>query len=529
MRKKIVSTFLVFCLVAVAVRAQQGAATPATDSTASPIQLSFPEDAGWNSLQEGHLLEFNLHATGGTGQQYTYAIASGQQEGMVFDSTGHFAWTPGHDFADRLTPSRTAEVVFRVTNEKNESGTQAVPFKVAHVNRPPQVGELKPFYVQYNKPNAYQIDASAVHDEDGDPIVFIPIVDQMPEGAKLSSGGEFSWKPSLSQFNAVKNKPLYIEFYAEDQPSKSRTKGRFKVEATSLDLPPTVSVVPGGNAVRYPENATVNLKFYLVDPNGDDDIASFGFVSDNPNVPKTALVKNAPTQYEFIWNPGYEFVRDPLDSVAFNVSFFVIDKAQKRDEIKIRFAITNTINEAEKDQQLYSQYRTALVRAWDLLEQLKESEEKLKRDYRRARRGKKGRSVLNASLGAVSGLAPVTIQAPTTAKMVSTIGGTSVMTLGTLEATEVIGKSTKDLVERLNYIMDKKNELQLKGDIFARKYTLKSQRRRPEFIKELDEFVALMNLKGLVALELNAGWQNKNKATDSQIQRTFKDFNPDAG
>jgi hypothetical protein len=113
--------------------------------------------------------------------------------------------------------------------------------------------------------------------------------------------------------------------------------------------------------------------------------------------------------------------------------------------------------------------------------------------------------------------------------MVSTIGGTSVMTLGTLEATEVIGKSTKDLVERLNYIMDKKNELQLKGDIFARKYTLKSQRRRPEFIKELDEFIALMNLKGLVALELNAGWQNKNKATDSQIQRAFKDFNPDAG
>jgi hypothetical protein len=290
-----------------------------------------------------------------------------------------------------------------------------------------------------------------------------------------------------------------------------------------------VSVVPGGNTVRYPENATINLKFYLADPNGDDDIASFGFVSDNPNVPKTALVKNTSTQYEFIWNPGYEFVRDPLDSIAFNVSFFVIDKAQKRDEIKIRFSVTNTVNELEKDQQLYSQYRTALVRAWDLLEQLKESEEKLKRDYRRARRGKKGRSVLNASLGAVSGLAPVTIQTPTTAKMVSTIGGTSVMTLGTLEATEVIGKSTKDLVERLNYIMDKKNELQLKGDIFARKYTLKSQRRRPEFIKELDEFVALMNLKGLVALELNAGWQNKNKATDSQIQRTFKDFNPDAG
>jgi hypothetical protein len=75
--------------------------------------------------------------------------------------------------------------------------------------------------------------------------------------------------------------------------------------------------------------------------------------------------------------------------------------------------------------------------------------------------------------------------------------------------------------------MEKRNELQTKGDIFARKYSLKSSRRKPEFIKDMDEFVAVMNLKGLVALELDAGWQNKNKANDTQLGKTFKDFVPE--
>jgi hypothetical protein len=99
------------------------------------------------------------------------------------------------------------------------------------------------------------------------------------------------------------------------------------------------------------------------------------------------------------------------------------------------------------------------------------------------------------------------------------------MTIGTLEATEVIGRSTKDLIERLNYIIEKRNELQTKGDIFARKYALKSSRRRPEFMKDVDDFVTVLNLRGVVALELDANWQNKAKATNENIAKTFKDFN----
>ena len=35
-----------------------------------------------------------------------------------------------------------------------------------------------------------------------------------------------------------------------------------------------------------------------------------------------------------------------------------------------------------------------------------------------------------------------------------------------------------------------------------------------------------MNLSGLVALELDANWENKKEATDVAIKKTFKDFVP---
>ncbi|HEV7381286.1 MAG TPA: hypothetical protein VGN64_15920, partial [Dyadobacter sp.] len=109
---------------------------------------------------------------------------------------------------------------------------------------------------------------------------------------------------------------------------------------------------------------------------------------------------------------------------------------------------------------------------------------------------------------------------------ITTIGGTTVATVGTLEATEVIGKSTNGLLDRFNYVVQKKNELQNKGDVFAREYAQKSSRRSPDFIRKLDEFKALMNLSGLVALELDANWENKREATDAAIKKSFKDFTP---
>lgn len=501
----------------------------AQDTTSeNPFQIILPTDPSWNILEEGKEISFKLKAQGGKSDTVFFSIAEGRQKDMIFDSLGRFVWTPSYDMADRINTLRSLPVVFEATNTAGESVTKQLAFKIVHVNRPPEVDELRPFYVQYKTQNTYQIDMNAVRDPDSDPTVVVPVAEQMPEGMRITASGEVTWNPSTTQFNLLLQGARYIEFYVEDQPAKARTKGRIKLEATQMDLPPEITVVPNVSRVKYKENTTINIKFFLADPNGDDDLSTFSFVSDNRDIPQSTIIKNAPTQYEFIWTPGYDFVKDPYDSLAFDMTFYVLDKAQNRSERKIHFNIENTVNEAERDAYNYALYRSGLVNAWGLLEQMKEKEEELKKGYRRAKKGKKNRSVINASLGATTGLAPVIAgpKNPSLRTGITTVGGTSVMTIGTLEATEVIGRSTKDLLDRFNYVMEKKSELQNKGDIFAREYSLKSARRTNDFVRKLDEFRALMNLKGLVAMELDANWENKKEATDKALKRAFKDFSP---
>jgi hypothetical protein len=155
---------------------------------------------------------------------------------------------------------------------------------------------------------------------------------------------------------------------------------------------------------------------------------------------------------------------------------------------------------------------------------MKEKENELKKSYVKAKKGKKNRSIVNASLGATTSLSSVFNKNADNQRLISTLGGTTVLTIGTLEATEVIGRSMKDLIDRLNYIVEKKNELQNKGDIFSRDYALKSSRRNQDFIRKVDDFMNAMSLKGLVVLDLDAAWEPKNKPTDTNIKKVFKDF-----
>jgi hypothetical protein len=505
---------------------------------AKPLQIILPnqsdrQNANWNVVAEGQTIDALLKAGGNKADSVTFAIKQGQMEGMTLDSMGHFRWTPGFDIADRINTTKSIPLIFEIKNKQGETATQSVDIKVQHVNRSPIIGDLRPFYVRNKTQNVYKIDAAAVRDEDNDPVVFIPIADQMPEGSKLTAQGELTWHLSLNQFNHLRaNKGLYIEFWVEDQPAKSRTKGRLKVEVTQMDVPPEITLIPEDPRVKIKENATVNLKFYLGDPNGDDDITTFDFLSESQDVPKGALRKNTSTNYEYIWKPGYDFVKDPYDSLTFQIVFFALDQGQNRAERKINFTVYNAINEDEKDRYYYAQYRQALVTAWNLLEQLGEKEEELKRSYRRAKKGKRNRSVANASLGAVTGVTPAVIAnnksatVQTNLRYVSAVGGTAVLTMGTLEATEVIGKSMKDLLDRFNYVMSKKSELQNKGDVFAREFALKATRRNQDFVRKLDDFRAALSLSGLVALELDAAWKNKSEANDKALKQMFKDFTP---
>jgi len=490
------------------------------------FQIELPAEPNWNLIKEGSRVEFRLTTTGGKSDTVKFVLMQGLIEGMTFDSTGHFAWIPSYDMADRTNTQKVVQLIVEVHNSQKETASRSIELKIYHVNRPPRIEFLKVAYIQNRTQNVYKIDQNALRDDDIDPLVIIPVTESLPEGAKLSSAGELTWQPSQTQFNNLKASPIYIDFYVEDQPWKARAKGRLKLEATQMDLPPSIIQIPKGDYFKAKENTTINLKFFLSDPNGDDDIAAFDFVTNNPDVPSSTLVQNTPNQYEFIWTPTYDFVKDPHDSLSFFINFFVIDKEQNREEKKIQFTIMNAVNEIERDRQLYGLYRAALVEAWNLVTQLSEKEQDLKKAYLRAKKGKKNRSMVTASLGATTGLSPAIFKVPQTKSIVSAVGGTTIVTISSLEAAEVIGKPLRDVLDRYNYVLEKKIEIQNKGDVFAREFALKAARRGNDFAKKRDEFKAALAIKGLVTLDLDAGWENKKEATDKAISRSFKDFTP---
>lgn len=488
------------------------------------MKLLLPISPGWNVVSEGETLAFSLEVEG-EDDIYFYSISNGHLPGMKLDSLGNFTWTPEYDLVERLEEHKTFQVIFEVENSKYEKRSRQADFTVLHANRPPEIKELKPFYIKYGSKNTYTIEANAVSDPDNDPWVFKSIPTQMPEGLTLSENGKFEWTPSLSQYRRLRSEPLLLGFIIEDQPGKIQTRGQLQIRATHLDLPPEISIMPDLSSIKMKENESINLKFFLSDPNGDENIHEFNFLSEDRRVDSSSLVKNTMTQYEFIWTPGYDFVLGGLDSITFDLTFYVIDKTNLRENKVITVTVYETENLIEKERQLYSAYKSALSRATALLLQLEEKEKELKRDVKKARSGKRNRAIIDASLGAATGLSPVFLDNQPQ-KYVSGLGGTTVMTLGTLEATEVIGRSSKELTERLNFVLEKKNELQMKGDIFARKYAFSTSRLSSDFEKDLGTYLSTMNLKNLATLELDAGWENKNQApSDRQIKRYFNDFN----
>jgi hypothetical protein len=501
---------------------------PRASDPDNAVRLQFPRRRGWNVVREGEVLNLKLSATGGLDQDYSYRVLNGEAIGLSYDTLGNVYWKPSYAVVDRLEETKKIPLIFEVRNQSGQRDRQQLSLQVYHTNRPPEVSELKKFYVQYGTDNVYQLGTdAAITDPDDDPIVFKPMISQMPQGMTLSAQGELSWKPSLTQYSRLRREPIDLEFVVEDQPYEAQQTGKLRIEATQQDLPPNISVVPNQDHFYIREDESLNLKFYLSDPNGDEDIVGFDFVSDQ-RIPSSALVRNEPTQWEFVWQPGYDFFVEPGDTGTYQITFFVMDRANQRQERRVTVTVQDAENLIEKDQLLYRQYRTGLMRIWDLMAQLQEKEKELSRSYRRARRGKKHRVLTTASIGAVTGLSPVVLSNDVTGqKYVSGVGGTASMTLGSLEAGKVIGKDPSSIYERLSYINQKLNELQTQGNLFAGKYALSASRRSAEFGEDLKKLILLLKVEKVTELELDASWKNPKKASDKNIQDTFRDFNPD--
>lgn len=490
-------------------------------SAATGQQFILPDSLGWNVVPEGKTLAIQLATTDAVKPRFSMDGANGY--GFLLDSVGHLIWTPSYELADRIERKKEVPVIFQADWTDGRRIRLPITFVVTHVNRPPEIEELPIFYVRQSTANRYQIPAEYVRDPDGDPVVFKSIASQMPEGLALTSQGQWTWAPSRNQFNSLKNNPLLVDFLVQDQPDKAETKGRLKISQTQLDLPPELLLVPSDTLVTVKEDARINFKIYVSDPNGDDNISHVEFVSSDMRVPREALKSNTALQYEFTWTPGYAFVEEADKQGEVELLFFAIDKSNNRMQRKVKIVVLDTENMEEKDRLLYQKYRSALVQAKSLIDELDENHEKLNRMYKQAKKGKKNRSIVNASLGATTGLSPLLLENEE-GKIVSGVGGTAVLTLGTLEATEVVGKSRSDIVEKQKINVELRNQLQVEGDSFARKYALKSSRRGKDFEIDRDKLQPVLNNQKLVFLELDAAKPLTRRYDNKDIKKTFPDF-----
>ena len=172
--------------------------------------------------------------------------------------------------------------------------------------------------------------------------------------------------------------------------------------------------------------------------------------------------------------------------------------------------------------------KTYRERAWDMISQLNNKEKELERKYKNAKKGKKNRAISTASLGALTGLSPIIfMENPDGQKVAAGLGGTATATIGTLEASNVIGEPPSDIMRDLNYVSQKRNDLLVYGNVFASKYALPLSKRDRSFQSDLRSLSIHLNLKDVAKLDLDAAWENPKDATGRNIKKVFKDFNED--
>lgn len=491
-------------------------------SVASAQQLIFPDSTNWNQLKEGHSFSFRVKVKEEGIAKFSLEGINGY--GIQFDSLGNFSWKPSYDLVDRLEKQKEINLIFQAEWKDGRKVRTPINFTVFHQNRPPEIGDLPVFYVKQSTLNRYQISADYVRDPDGDPLVFKIAQSQLQEGMALSSLGLLTWTPSRNQFNGLKKNPVTIEFTAQDQPDKAEAVGKIRLVQTQLDLPPDILLVPADTVFSIKENERLSFKIYVSDPNGDDDVMSVSFLSNDERVPKSALKENTTVQYEFTWSPGYQFTDDAEKSKEAEIIFFAIDKSNNRAQHKVKVKVTDTENLEQRDKLLYLKYSSTLAQAKSLLEQLTVKHKKLEKDYRQAKKGKKQRSIFGATLGAGTAISTASTSNPSQLKTLTVVGGSATATLGTLEAAEVLGKSKNDILELIKTETEIRNKLQSEGDIFARKYALKSSRRTQEFDNDRDKFLPILNHEKLAQLELDASKPLNTKYDAKEMKKTFADF-----
>ncbi len=493
-----------------------------------PLELILPQESGWNTKNEGDTFSFKLNAKGGS-EVYRFELLEPQELMGNLSPDGEFIWEPGFDVVSSVESQKNVNIKVKVLDESGESLISNIPLTISNLNRSPKVGELPIFYIQYESLNKYSLKKKGiVFDPDGDSIIFKPVLKDLPQGMTINDDGEIHWRPSRSQFYSIRSKPLTLGFSIKDHPKGATSSGSLKIQVSQEDLPPQITIIPNKEEFDLKENDELDFNFFITDPNGEENIVAFDFVSGNTKITEQNLKKISSSQYEFSWSPGYQFIQEKGGKEEFKITFFAIDRESNRAEKQISVRVNDTEDLLEKDRILYDQYRTVLERSWELVQQLNAKEKELDDAYDKAKKGKRNRAIMMASLGVLTGLSPVIFLDNDNGQTILTaIGGTATATLSSLEASGIIGDSPSDIMKKLSKVSEKRNNLMIYGNVFAGKYALPLERRGGAFQNDLQNLTLRLNIEDSAELDLDPTWVNPKQATDDNIKKVYKDFNTD--
>ena len=126
---------------------------------------------------------------------------------------------------------------FQALWKDGKRARETVTFTVNHANRA-RGGRDSDVLRKQSTRNSYQIPYEYVSDPDGDRSYSRSFKRKCRKVQIFLREGQFTWSPSRSQFNSLKNNPLTVEFIVQDQPDKAETKGRIRIAQTHLIFHP---------------------------------------------------------------------------------------------------------------------------------------------------------------------------------------------------------------------------------------------------------------------------------------------------
>jgi uncharacterized protein (UPF0179 family) len=205
-----------------------------TDLNGAPVIAAIPNQ----TANEGQQLTFIANATDPDqpAQTLTFSLGPGAPDGAAIDpNTGVFSWTPSE-----LQGPATNFINVLVTDSGAPplTGSRGVTVVVNEVNRPP---ELDPIADHVANVGGLLIFSVTFRDPDIPvQIVTVGLASGAPQGAALSSGGLFTWTPSVAQASSTNT----ITVIASDNgtPSLMATQ-RFTVTVQGINHAPTVATI----------------------------------------------------------------------------------------------------------------------------------------------------------------------------------------------------------------------------------------------------------------------------------------------